>query len=164
MKKYLIILLYTLLYVVPMQAQSPKWLKKVRGAQVAVMVYSKNGDMKETQGVFSDEKGTVLTEYDALKHAIRAVVVDATGKEYPVKEVSGANAMYNVAKYKFVQAAFKEVYKLPDVKKDAAVAVSGGFFDYFVYSADAKLWWPMKLDIFEKLKKGNNYLGDGQFG
>lgn len=98
MKKYLIILLYTLLYVVPMQAQSPKWLKKVRGAQVAVMVYSKNGEMRETQGVFSDERGTVLTEYDALKHATRAVVVDASGKEYPVKEVSGANAMYNVAK------------------------------------------------------------------
>ena len=81
MKKYLIILLYTLLYVVPMQAQSPKWLKKVRGAQVAVMVYSKNGEMRETQGVFSDERGTVLTEYDALKHATRAVVVDASGKE-----------------------------------------------------------------------------------
>ncbi len=73
------------------------------------------------------------------------------------------DAMYNVAKYKFVQAAFKEAYKLPDVKKDAAVAVSGGFFDYFVYSADAKLWWPMKLDIFEKLTRNNNYLGDGQF-
>ena len=113
MKKYLIILLYTLLYVVPMQAQSPKWLKKVRGAQVAVMVYSKNGDMKETQGVFSDEKGTVLTEYDALKHAIRAVVVDATGKEYPVKEVSGANAMYNVAKLQIEVTKGKITYLNP---------------------------------------------------
>ena len=98
MKKYLIILLYALLFAIPSEAQSPKWMKKVRGAQVAVMVYYKNGEMKETQGIFSDEQGTVLTEYDALKHAIRAVVVDAAGKEYPVKEISGANAMYNVAK------------------------------------------------------------------
>ena len=73
------------------------------------------------------------------------------------------DAMYNVAKYKFIQAAFKEAYKLPDVKKDAAVAVSGGFFDYFVYSADAKLWWPMEPGTFEKLTRNNNYLGDGQF-
>jgi len=98
MKNYLIIYLFTLLYLAPSYAQSPKWVKKVRGAQVAVMVYNAKGEMKETQGVFSDEQGTVLTEYDALKHATRAVVVDATGKEYPVKEISGANAMYNVAK------------------------------------------------------------------
>jgi len=97
MKKYLILLLYTL-YILPCLAQSPKWLKKVRGAQVAIMVYNKNGEMTETQGVFSDEKGTILTEYDALKHATRAVAVDAGGKEYPVKEILGASAMYNVVK------------------------------------------------------------------
>ena len=98
MRNYLIICLFTLLYIAPSYAQSPKWIKKVRGAQVAVMVYNAKGEMKETQGVFSDEQGTVLTEYDALIHATRAVVVDATGKEYHVKEISGANAMYNVAK------------------------------------------------------------------
>ena len=97
MKKYLFLLLYTL-YILPCLAQSPKWLKKVRGAQVAIMVYNKNGEMTETQGVFSDEKGTILTEYDALKHATRAVAVDAGGKEYPVKEILGASAMYNVVK------------------------------------------------------------------
>ena len=97
MKKALILLIYTL-SIIPCLAQSPKWLKKVRGAQVAVMVYDRNGEMTETQGVFADDKGTVLTEYDALKHAARAVVVDATGKEYPVREILGANAMYNVVK------------------------------------------------------------------
>lgn len=97
MRKYLIILLYTL-YIIPALAQSPKWLKKVKAAQVTIMVYNRNGDMTETQGVLADDRGTILTEYDALKHAARAVVVDAGGKEYPVKEVLGANAMYNVAK------------------------------------------------------------------
>lgn len=115
MKKYLIILLYTLLYILPSQAQSPKWLKKVRNAQVAIMVYNKDGEMKETQGVFSDEQGTILTEYDALKYAIRAVVVDASGKEYPVKEVSGANAMYNVAKLQIEQGKGKITYLNPSI-------------------------------------------------
>lgn len=113
MKKYLIIFIYILLYIVPSQAQSPKWMKKVRGAQVAVIVYNTNGEMKETQGVFADEQGTVLTEYDALKHATRAVVVDANGKEYPVKEVSGANAMYNVAKLQIEPEKGKITYLNP---------------------------------------------------
>lgn len=97
MKKYLFILFYTL-FIIPSLAQNPKWLKKVRGAQVSVIIYNKNGDMKETQGVFTDENGTVITEYDAFKHATRAIVIDADGKELPVKEISGANAMYNVVK------------------------------------------------------------------
>ena len=113
MKKYLIVFLYSLIYIVPSQAQSPKWMKKVRGAQVAVMVYNTSGEMKEEQGVLTDEQGTVLTEYDALKHATRAIVVDANGKEYPVKEVSGANAMYNVAKLQIELVKGKITYLSP---------------------------------------------------
>lgn len=112
MKKYLILLFYTL-FIIPCMAQSPKWLKKVRGAQVAIMVYNKNGEMTETQGVFCDEKGTVLTEYDALKHATRAVVVDAAGKEYQVKEIMGASAMYNVVKMQIALEKGKITYLQP---------------------------------------------------
>lgn len=113
MKRTLIILIYTLLYLLPSQAQSHKWFKKVKGAQVAVMVYNQNGEMKETQGVFSKDQGTVLTEYDALKQATRAIVVDANGKEYPVKEVLGANAMYNVAKLQIELVKGKITYLSP---------------------------------------------------
>ena len=113
MKKNLFLLLVTLLYIIPSFAQSPKWFKKVRGAQVAVMVYNKNGEMKETQGVFTDAKGTILTEYDALKYATHAVVVDAAGKEYPVKEIAGANAMYNVAKLQVELPKGKITYLTP---------------------------------------------------
>ena len=69
--------------------------------------------MKETQGVFSKDQGTVLTEYDALKQATRAIVVDANGKEYPVKEVLGANAMYNVAKLQIELVKGKITYLSP---------------------------------------------------
>lgn len=123
MKKQLIIFLCTLLYIMPMLAQSPKWLKKVRGAQVAVMVYNKNGEMQETQGIFSDEQGTVLTEYDALKHATRAVVVDAGGKEYPVKEISGASAMYNVAKLQIELTKGKITYLTPATAAEAEKSI-----------------------------------------
>lgn len=77
------------------------------------MVYNKNGEMTETQGVFCDEKGTVLTEYDALKHATRAVVVDAAGKEYQVKEIMGASAMYNVVKMQIALEKGKITYLQP---------------------------------------------------
>lgn len=122
MKKYLIILLYTL-FIIPCLAQTPKWLKKVRGAQVAIMVYNKNGEMTETQGVFADAKGTVLTEYDALKYATKAVIVDAGGKEYPVKEISGANAMYNVVKLQIELGKGKITYLTPSTEQAAEQSV-----------------------------------------
>lgn len=70
----------------------------MKAAQVAIVAYTEDGQMKEGQGVFIDENGTLITEYDFLKGAVRAHVVDFTGKEYEVAEVAGANAMYNVAK------------------------------------------------------------------
>lgn len=122
MKKYFILLFYTL-FLIPCLAQSPKWLKKVRGAQVAIMVYNKNGEMTETQGVFSDINGTILTEYDALKHATRALVVDASGKEYPVKEISGANAMYNVVKLQIEPGKGKISYLSPATSQAAVHSI-----------------------------------------
>ena len=61
------------------------------------------------------------------------------------------DAMYNVSKYKVVQAAFRENYNLPEVKKDTVVKVSSGYFNYFVYVSRANIWWPMEFGLFENL-------------
>lgn len=61
------------------------------------------------------------------------------------------DAMYNVSKYKVVQAAFREDYNLPEVKKDTVVKVSSGYFEYFVYASRANVWWPMELSLFADL-------------
>lgn len=134
MKKYILLLIYTL-FIIPCLAQSPKWLKKVRGAQVAVMVYNKNGEMTETQGVFADDKGTILTEYDALKYATRAVVVDAAGKEYPVKEILGASAMYNVVK---MQVALEKKSKITYLQQAATPGTAGSLVYILPYAKASK--------------------------
>ena len=134
MKKYILLLIYTL-FIIPCLAQSPKWLKKVRGAQVAIMVYNKNGEMTETQGVFADDKGTILTEYDALKYATRAVVVDAAGKEYPVKEILGASAMYNVVK---MQVALEKKSKITYLRQAATPGTAGSLVYILPYAKASK--------------------------
>lgn len=134
MKKYILLLIYTL-FIIPCLAQSPKWLKKVRGAQVAIMVYNKNGEMTETQGVFADDKGTILTEYDALKYATRAVVVDAAGKEYPVKEILGASAMYNVVK---MQVALEKKGKITYLQQAATPGTAGSLVYILPYAKASK--------------------------
>ncbi len=134
MKKYILLLIYTL-FIIPCLAQSPKWLKKVRGAQVAVMVYNKNGEMTETQGVFADDKGTILTEYDALKYATRAVVVDAAGKEYPVKEILGASAMYNVVK---MQVALEKKSKITYLQQATTPGTAGSLVYILPYAKASK--------------------------
>ena len=134
MKKYILLLIYTL-FIIPCLAQSPKWLKKVRGAQVAIMVYNKNGEMTETQGVFADDKGTILTEYDALKYATRAVVVDGAGKEYPVKEILGASAMYNVVK---MQVALEKKSKITYLQQAATPGTAGSLVYILPYAKASK--------------------------
>ena len=134
MKKYILLLIYTL-FIIPCLAQSPKWLKKVRGAQVAIIVYNKNGEMTETQGIFADDNGTILTEYDALKYATRAVVVDAAGKEYPVKEILGASAMYNVVK---MQVALEKKSKITYLQQAATPGTAGSLVYILPYAKASK--------------------------
>ncbi len=134
MKKYILLLIYTL-FIIPCLAQSPKWLKKVRGAQVAIIVYNKNGEMTETQGIFADDNGTILTEYDALKYATRAVVVDGAGKEYPVKEILGASAMYNVVK---MQVALEKKSKITYLQQAATPGTAGSLVYILPYAKASK--------------------------
>lgn len=97
MKKY-ITLFFLMLTLTDIAAQSPKWSQKARASQVTIVSYSEDGQMKQNQGVLIDSKGTVITEYDFLKGAVKAIAIDCNGKELAVSRISGASSMYNVAK------------------------------------------------------------------
>lgn len=79
-------------------AQSPKWAKKARQAQVTVTTWDMNNDVHQAEGFFVDNLGSVLTEYDALRNATRAIVTTTEGKEFAVASIDGANSTYNVAR------------------------------------------------------------------
>ena len=114
-------------------AHSQKWVKKARKAQVTVIARTQDGQLRETQGVFIDQEGTVVTDYDTMRDAIGASILDADGKEYPVECVAGASALYNVSKLKAATDGKKtnflelsgathgdgtEVYVMPSPKSD----------------------------------------------
>lgn len=79
-------------------AQNPKWFKKARKSQVTVISYNDKGEIRQGQGFFSSENGSVIAEYDLLKGAVRGTIVDTEGKEYNITKVLGANSLYNVVR------------------------------------------------------------------
>lgn len=82
-------------------AQSPKWFKKARKAQLNIVTYDAAGQMlNATNGFFIDEDGTALSDYNSFKGAVRAVAIDESGKEWPVTCIVGASALYDVIKIK----------------------------------------------------------------
>lgn len=131
--KPLYILALLMMAAMEMSAQSLKWVKKARKAQVSVVAHTADGQIRETQGVFIDKQGTLVTEYDFLKGAANASVIDGEGREFPVNEVAGASAMYNIAKLKAnvgkekiscltmatsPSAEMTEIYIMPNAKAD----------------------------------------------
>ena len=81
-----------------LQAKAPKFLTKSRAAQVTVIATDASGTLHEAQGVFVSADGQIVTDYDALKGAVKATVIGANGREWSVRYVLGANSMYNVAR------------------------------------------------------------------
>lgn len=77
----------------------PKWVKKVRKAQLNLVSYDANGRLlHSTNGFLIDESGTVLSDYKSFQGAARAVAIDEKGTEYPVQTVCGASSLYDVIK------------------------------------------------------------------
>ena len=80
-------------------AQNPKWFKKARKSQVTVITHNAQDEIKQAQGYYVDENGTVVTEYDLVAGAVRGTIVDADGKEHSITGIQGANSLYNVVRF-----------------------------------------------------------------
>lgn len=82
------------------QAQNPKWYNKARKAQISIVTYNEQGDIIGSgHGFFIDKKGVALANYKLFEGACKAVVVDASGKQYNVAHIQGANSLYDVVKF-----------------------------------------------------------------
>ena len=152
-RKYLAILAFLLpLYI---NAKAPKWLKNARKAQVTVIALDKDGNPKETQGTFIDEKGTVITEYDIFKGAVKASVIDCNGTEHPVHRIEGASSMYNVLKLSVKKNKSKAGFLLQDT-----TAMEQGQQLHILPTAKAAKSVPCTTDVIEKnetFKETYNY-------
>lgn len=115
-------ILFLLATCLTLQAKAPKFLTKSRAAQVTVIATDAGGNLHEAQGVFVSADGQILTEYDALKGAVKATVVAADGREWNVRYVHGANSMYNVAR---ISVSLAEKDKIAFLTPAAQSAVAG---------------------------------------
>ena len=91
-------------------AQQPKGLKKLRAAQVSVLAYTVGGELQQGQGTLISEDGIVVAQYDVMKGATRATVVDMAGNEHQVTEILGANGAYNIVRMRMEPGKKKNAY------------------------------------------------------
>ena len=81
--------------------QTTKWADKARQAVFSIVTYAADGKMQGTgNGFFVSEDGVALSDYALFKGASRAEIINAEGKRFQVKEVMGANEMYDVIKFR----------------------------------------------------------------
>lgn len=133
--KKILLLMFACCPVVGLMAQKnlPKWVDKARKAVFTVTTYGKDGNkIATTNGFFITETGEGLSAYDVFKGAFKATVTDAEGKEYEVKNILGADEMYDVVKF---QVAIPKKVQPLDV---VPAAVADGTVAYMLPYSPAK--------------------------
>ncbi len=130
------LILTGLLLTFALGAQQPKGLKKLRQAQVSVLAYTADGTLQQGQGTLISEDGILVVQYDVMKNATRATVIDASGTEHAVTEILGANSAYNMVRMRMEPGKKKnacltiaaqqpaeqaEVFIMPSEKADKSV-------------------------------------------
>ncbi|MCD8261615.1 MAG: tetratricopeptide repeat protein [Bacteroides sp.] len=101
MNKHLLVTTLLLLFLLPLRAQASKWLDKHKRAVFSVVTYDKEDKILNTgNGFFVTEDGVAMSNYAIFKGAQRAVVLTTDGKQLSVKNIMGANDMYDVIKFR----------------------------------------------------------------
>lgn len=89
-----------LMLVCTLSAQ-PGWVSKASKSVFTLKTFGADGSLLgSTNGFFVSEQGDAVSSFTPFTGAVRAVVIDASGKEMPVDYMLGANEMYDVAKFR----------------------------------------------------------------
>ncbi len=109
---------FCLLSLLPsMVSAQPGWTSKAVKSIFTLKTFSADGSLLgSTNGFFVSEEGDAVSCFTPFAGAVRAVVIDATGKEMPVVCMMGANEMYDVAKFR---VAGKKFQPLPLATRNA---------------------------------------------
>ena len=102
MKRIYMILMGLLFGATAILAQ-PGPVQKTAKSVFTLTTFNKDGGIiAATQGVFIDNKGTAISTFKPFIGAVKATVVDATGKSMDVDAIMGADELYDVAKFRVV--------------------------------------------------------------
>ena len=98
--KKLLLILFTLYYSLSIFAQ-PGWVKNASKSVFTLKTFDANGSLiASSNGFFTGANGEAISSFTPFKGAVRAVIIDASGKEMNVSGMIGANDMYDVAKFR----------------------------------------------------------------
>lgn len=98
--KRLLMMAGALLLVCTLSAQ-PGWVSKAAKSVFTVKTFGADGALLgSANGFFISEQGDAVSSFAPFSGAVRAVVIDASGKEMPVEYMIGANEMYDVVKFR----------------------------------------------------------------
>ena len=108
-----IYLLFSLFLISIVAYSQPSWSKKALKSVFLLKTFAPDGTLLgDANGFFVNENGDAVSSFQPFKGAQRAVVIDASGKEYEVTHILGANETYDVAKFRV------------DIKKAVALPIA----------------------------------------
>ena len=103
----------------------PGSVQKLAKSVFTLTTFNQKGDIiASTQGVFIDNKGTAISTFKPFVGAVKASVVDASGKSIPVEAIMGADELYDVAKFR-INASTVEPLSQP---RSRLLATRSGWF------------------------------------
>ena len=95
-----LISLFHLFTFLPINAQ-PDWTKKATKSVFTLKTFTSDGSMNaSTNGFYTGTNGEAVSNFTPFKGAVRAIIIDAQGKEFEVTSILGANDMYDVVKFR----------------------------------------------------------------
>ena len=79
----------------------PSWVKNASKSVFTLKTFAADGSLiASSNGFFTGANGEAVSSFTPFKGAVRAVIIDASGKEMNVSGMIGANDMYDVAKFR----------------------------------------------------------------
>lgn len=168
--------LFTLLYIIATLSTTVAFaqssgVKKASKSVIKVSTFNADGTpLASAYGAFIDENGIAIAALSPFKGASSAKVTDATGKEYDVDCLYGANDMYNVVKLKIKSSGKIKIVSAATEQSKTAV---GG--ETWVAGFDTKAPQLTKLSVhsvedfngtmpYYILEQENNTIGDAMVG
>lgn len=134
-------------------AQPEKWVKKASKAVFTLKTFDKSGTLVgSSNGFYITADGVAVSSYAPFRGASKAVIIDAAGKEYPVKNIIGANDTYDIAKFTV------DAEKCQTLRVAQTAAADGTQLWLLPYNAkNGYSCKPAKVTAAQKIEDGHDY-------
>ena len=101
MKKLTFILIIQVCLMPALLYAQPKWAGKAAKSVFTLKTFKQDGSLLASgNGFFIGNEGEAVSNFSPFVGASRAVIIDASGKEMKVECITGANDLYDVARFR----------------------------------------------------------------